>query len=131
MTLNQVEGTWICQLNKPENRAMLEGYKQRRIKAGAELANYWRDINNALINTPAWNVSGVNKMLDELATGIRATLAHAKRGKISAYAHAGQLLFKIDSLGSNEVVDGKYYPRTYACPPVITEEELQTLAAMI
>jgi hypothetical protein len=130
MTLKQVESTWICQLNKPENRAMLEGYKQRRLKTGTELANYWRDIIAALIDTPAWDVSGVNKMLTELAAGVRATLTHAKRGKISAYAHAGQLLYKIDSLGNNEVAYDKYYQREYNCPPVLTDDELRALATM-
>jgi hypothetical protein len=130
MTYNNTSSTFICQLGKPENRAMLEGYKQRKLKTGVELANYWRDVTGALINTPAWNVSGVNKMLTELATGIRATLTNAKRGKTSAYAHAGKLLNKIDHFGYKEVPLG-HTKRTYNSVPVITEEELSALAAMV
>ena len=74
MKLNQVETTYICQLNKPENREMLEGYKQRRNKSGRELASLYRDVTGALINTPAWGVSGVNKMVNDLTTKVSATL---------------------------------------------------------
>lgn len=125
MKYNQIEATYICQLNKPENRKMLEGYKARRDKSGKELAQYYRDLFKALENTPAFGVSGVNKMLNDLTEKVRATAAKAKRGKVSAFAHAGWLLSQLDFFGETECT-ARYCGR-YKLAPVLSEAELAQL----
>ena len=127
MKFCNVETTWISQLGKPQNRAMLEAYKARRDKSGAELARYYVDVVNALASTPAFGVSGVNKMLNELTAAVRATLNKEKKGKTSAYAHAGKLLNCIDFY-SNEEAEARYCGR-YKLKPLLTAEELQLLAS--
>jgi hypothetical protein len=128
MKFNQVETTYICQFSKPQNRAMLEGYKARRDKSGAELSRYYKDVLNVLKDTPAYGVSGVNKMLNELTAGVRATLNNEKRGKISAYAHANKLLYQLDYFGNNEA-EARYKGR-YELAPLLTNEELYRLEAL-
>ena len=78
MKFCEVEQTWICQLGKPEARRMLEAYKDLRDGSPEELIRYYNDIINALKSTPAWGVSGVNKMINELTESVRATLTHTK-----------------------------------------------------
>lgn len=126
MKLNQVPNTYICQLNKPHNRAMLEGYKQRRNKSGAELASFYADVTGALIDTPCWGVSGVNKMINALTFSVRATKNHSKRGKTTAYAQANKLLSTIDHFGNKEAE--ARYCGNYKLQPLLTAEELQELA---
>lgn len=123
MKFKDIEKTYICQLNKPANRAMLEYYKQQRTKSQALWADFWRDLVAALIDTPAWNVSGVNKMLMEVSEIIRAHLTGAKKNRISVYAFAGQLLHKIDLYKDREAPKG-FFQRTHRCPPVVTEDDL-------
>lgn len=129
MKFKDIEGTYICQLNKPANRAMLEYYKQQRTKSPALWADFWRDLVAALINTPAWDVSGVNKMLMEAAGIMHAHLVGAKKNRISVYAFAGQLLYKIDSYKDQEAPKC-FSPRTYKWPPVVTEEDLLALEVL-
>jgi hypothetical protein len=130
MKFKDVETTFICQLNKPENRAVLEGYKNRKDKSGKELAQYYRDIFNMLKNTPAYGVSGVNKMLNELTASVRATLNKERKGKTSAYAHAGKILSQLDYFKEIDAV-----PTTYKCKyklaPVVTEDELNQLELLV
>ena len=125
MKFAEVETTYICQFNKTQNRAMLEAYKARKDKSGKELANYYRDVVMALANTPAFGVSGVNKMLNELTEKVRATLNKEKKGKTSAYAHAAKLLRDVDFFGSTEAQAS--YCGNHKLKPILTEEELQQL----
>jgi hypothetical protein len=125
MVFNQVEATYICQLNKPENRKMLEGYRSRKDKSKQELARYYKDVVNALRGTPAWGVSGVNKMINDLTEKVRATFIGAKRGKTSAFAHAGWLLNQLEFF-SNEEAKASYKGR-YKLAPLLTPEELLQL----
>ena len=125
MKFNQVENTYICQFSKPENRKMLEGYKLRRDKSGAELARYYRDVVKALSDTPAFGVSGVNKMLNDLTDKVRATLVGAKKGKTSAYAHAGWLLNQLDYFGNEDA--RACYKGRYKLAHLLTAEELLQL----
>lgn len=129
MKFKHVKSTYICQLSKPENKAMLEGYKNRKDKSKQELARYYRDVVRALKGTPAWGVSGVNKMINDLTEKTRATFVGAKRGKVSAYAHAGWLLNQLKFFGDEEA-RVRYNER---CPltPIITDEELEQLAAIV
>ena len=128
MKFKDTPETYICQLGKPENRAVLENYKARRVKGGVELANYYKDVISMLINTPAWGVSGVNKMVNELTTKVRATLNKEKKGKTSAYAHAAKLLRDINYF-SNEEAEPKYKGR-YKLKPILTEAEFKQLLAL-
>lgn len=128
MKFNEVENTFICQLGKPEARRMLEAYAARKDKSFEELIRYYNDLIGALKNTPAWGVSGVNKMINELTESVRATLTHAKKGKTSAYAHAAKMLRYVDFYG-NETATARYCGR-YKLKPLITEEEFQQLFAV-
>ena len=123
MKFYEVESTWICQLNKPQNRAMLEAYKDRKDKSIAEFIRYYIDITSALINTPAWGISGVNKMVNELTDTVQATISHAKKGKSSAPAHANKLLCLIDFYGNTKAE--LRYRGNYKLKPLLSIEELQ------
>jgi hypothetical protein len=123
----EAERTWISQLGKPQNRAMLEAYKARKDRSIEEFIKYYIDVINALINTPAWGVSGVNKMINELTDAVRATINYAKNGKTSAPAHANKLLSIIDFYHNEEAI-ARYCGR-YKLKPLITEEELQQFLA--
>lgn len=125
MKFCEVEQTFIGQLAKAHNRRMLEAYVARKDKSPEELTNYYKDLIRALYSTPAWGVSGVNKMINELTESVRATLTHAKKGKTSAYAHAAKMLRYIDFYG-NETATARYSGR-YKLMPLITEEEFQQL----
>ena len=127
MFLSQIESTYICQLSKPQNKKVLEEYSAHRDKSGAELANYYKDIINMLYGTPAWNVSGVNKMINELTGHVRATLNRAKKGKTTAYAQANIMLGKLKEFEHQEA-HKIYEPRQNLCP-LLTVDELMELAA--
>ena len=122
MKFTEVESTWISQLGGLENRKVLEEFKARKDKSPEELIRYYRFIINALEGTPAWGVSGVNKMINELSASVLATLTKAKKGKTSAYAHAGKLLAIIDFYGNTEA-EARYCGRHYL-KHVFTEAEL-------
>jgi hypothetical protein len=128
MKLKFIETTYVCQLNKPHNRTMLESYRDRKNSSTTELAHYYNDIITALVDTPAWNVSGVNKMINELTTSVRATLTKAKRGKTSAYAHANKLLSTINRFGDKHA-DCRY-KGNHKLQPLLTADELQELEAL-
>lgn len=121
----EIEGTFISQLAKDQNRAMLEAYRDRDDKSPEEFSRYYKDIINALKDTPAWGVSGVNKMINQLTDSVRATLTCAKSGKTSAPAHAKLMLRYIDHFGNREVSGGG--GTRHKLNPIITEEEFQQL----
>lgn len=125
MKFNEVENTWIKQLGMPENRKVLEEFKVRKDKSFEELTRYYRFIIGALECTPAWGVSGVNKMVNELTASVIATLTKAKKGKTSAYAHAGKLLAIIDFYGNTEA-EARYCGR-YKLGHILTDVELDQL----
>lgn len=129
MKFKDVEATFICQLNKPENRTMLEGYIKRRDKSGAELARYYIDVIYALKDTEAWGVSGVNEMLNELTTKVEATRVRAKRGKTSAYAHARWLLNKVDYFLEFEANPYGSHKR-HKLNPLLTADQLVELSQL-
>lgn len=123
MKFYEVENTFVCQLGKVQNRTMLEAYRDRKDRSPEEFVRYYIDVINALVKTPAWGVSGVNKMVNALTDSVRATINHAKNGKSSAPAHAASMLRYIDFYGSQEA-EARYCGR-YKLKPLITEEELQ------
>jgi hypothetical protein len=128
MKFSQLETTFICQFNKPQNRAMLEEYVARKDKSYEESIRYYLDVTKALKGTPAWGVSGVNKMLNELTAATVATLTKAKKGKTTAYAHAAKLLRYINFY-SNQEVEAKYNGR-HKLEHVLTEAELNQLMTL-
>ena len=123
MKFYEVETTFVCQLGKTQNRAMLEAYRERKDRSTEEFVRYYVDIINALAKTPAWGVSGVNKMINELTASVRATINHTKKGKSSAPAHASSMLRYIDFY-SNTEAEARYCGR-YKLQPLLTVEELQ------
>ena len=129
MKFKDTETTFICQFSKPQNKALLEAYRERRDKSGGELARYYVDIVKILANTPAWGVSGVNKMINELTASVRATLTKAKKGKTSAYAHANKMLNYIEHFG-NEPAKAKY-AGNYKLATLLSVEELEQLTTIV
>lgn len=123
MKFYEAERTWICQLNKPQNRAMLEAYRDRKDRSVEEFIRYYIDIANALRNTPAWGVSGVNEMMNDLTDTVRATINHAKKGKSSAPAHASKLLCRIDFYRNTKAE--VRYGSNCKLKPLLSIEELQ------
>ena len=123
MKFCEVENTFVCQLGKVQNRAMLEAYRDRKDRSPEEFVRYYVDIINALIDTPAWGISGVNKMVNKLTDLVRATINQAKNGKSSAPAHAASMLRYIDFYGNTEA-EARNCGR-YKLKPLLTEEELQ------
>ena len=102
ITYAQAVGTYTYELNKPENRLVLKAYIDYKDKSPEVFVRYALWLFSTLRGTPAWNKPGTNEMLNEVLVKVRATLANAKRGKSSAYAHAGYLLNKIDYLITQE-----------------------------
>ena len=125
MKFCEVEQTWICQLGKATNRAMLEGYRDRKDKSPEEFVRFYFDVINALKDTPAWGVSGVNRKVNELTDLVHATIKHAKKGKSSAPAQANKILNHID-FRCNDEAEAKYNG-SYVLKPLITREEIQQL----
>ena len=129
-TYKEIEGTWVCQFNKPENKAKLKMYKNDKDRSLKKLIEYYRWVISVLINTPAWGVSGVNKIVNELTDAVRATAAKAKTGKTSAYAQAGKLLNDVN-YWKDLVCYSNKHERTCWLKPVISEEELQQLELLV
>jgi hypothetical protein len=127
MKFYEVETTFVCQLGKAKNRAMLEAYKDRNDRSPGEFVRYYIAVINALATTPAWGVSGVNKMINELTASVRATISHAKNGKSSAPAHAASMLRYIDHFSYAEA-EARYCGR-HKLQPLLTAEELQQVLA--
>lgn len=125
----EVERTWICQLSKPEIKAQLEGYRDRKDKSPEEFVRYYKFIISTLSCTPAWGVSGVNKMVNELTSSVRATLVKAKKGKTSAYAHANKMLNYIEHFG--DAPAKAKYAGNHKLAALLSAEELEQLLATI
>ena len=125
MTCNQVEHMWVCQLGKPENRKKLKEYVDNSDSSKEELVRYYRDFISMLINTPAWGVNGVNKVVNELRAAVVATLTDANSGKTTAWAHAKKMIRQIDYHSTRQVKP--YYNRRYKLVAPLTDEELLQL----
>ena len=129
MKFIRVEKTFICQFGKAANKKMLKEYKDRRDGSIEELVRYYKDVVRVLRDTPAWGVSGVNKMINELTASVRATLNNEKRGKTSAYAHANRLLWYIKEFGHKEAYPT--YNGRYKLNPIITDEEFRQFEIVV
>ena len=127
MKFTSIKTTWICQLNKPENKKVLEDYKNRKDKSPEELTRYYIDVVNMLKDTPAWGVYGVNDMINKLTDAVIATLTKAKKGKTSAYAHAGLLLNTIKYFKTKNAIPKDNGP--CSLKHVLSETELNELLA--
>ena len=125
MTFTQVESTFICQLNKPDNKKFLTDFALRRDSSGTELVRYYKELIGRLMCTPAWGVNGVNKMVNELRASVVAKLTNAKKGKTTAWAHAKKMLAYIEHFGEQEAKP--YYKEKCVLVPPLTDEELLEL----
>ena len=125
MTFNQVENTFICQLNKLDNKKFLTDFVVRKDSSGTELVRYYKEIIRRLSCTPAWGVSGVNKMVNDLRDSVVAKLTNAKKGKTTAWAHAKKMLAYIEHFGDQEAKP--YYKEKCVLVPPLTDEELLEL----
>lgn len=122
MTFINCERTFICQLSKLENRAFLEEVAAKKDSSNTALVRYYKDLTSRLISTPAWGVSGVNKMVNELRASVIAKLTNAKKGKTTAWAHAKKMLNYIEHFGNEEA--NPYYNGKHNLTPILTDEEL-------
>ena len=129
MTLKELDTTWIGQLSKKTNRKTLENFRDSGDRSPKQLACFYTFLVRALINTPAWGVNGVNKMMNETTTAVRATLNKAKKGKTSAPALARKLISTIDYCGDKIATNDSYRGR-YKLEPILTPEEVEILAQM-
>ena len=102
MKNNEVPQMWICQMNKHDNKEFLKEVAERKDSSCEELVRYYKELIRRLINTPAWGVNGVNKMVNELRGSVIAKLANAKKGKTTAWAHAKKLLNRISDYGEQD-----------------------------
>jgi hypothetical protein len=125
MTYGQVERTFICQLSKPENKAFLKEVAARKDSSCLEFVRYYKGLISRLIDTPAWGVSGVNEMINELRASVIAKLTNAKNGKTTAWAHANKLLRCIDRFANKEAKP--CYNGNHKLIPPLTDEELLKL----
>lgn len=125
MIFTQVEKTFICQLNKPDNKKFLMDFAARKDSSCTELVRYYKELINRLSTTPAWGVGGVNKMLNELRAAVVAKLTNAKKGKTTAWAHAKKMLNCIERFGNEEAKP--YYKEKRVLIPPLTDEELLEL----
>ena len=126
MKNNEVPQMWICQMNKPDNKAFLKEVAERKDSSCEELVRYYKEIIRRLINTPAWGVNGVNKMVNELRGSVIAKLTNAKKGKTTAWAHAKKLLNRISDYGEQDAAPC-YRVKCNLIPPLTDEELLELL----
>lgn len=125
MTFTQAEKTFICQLNKPDNKKFLWEVAAHRDGSNTALVRYYKEIISRLSSTPAWGVNGVNKMVNELRASVVAKLTNAKTGKTTAWAHAKKMLAYIEHFGEN--VAKLYCKEKHELIPPLTDEELLEL----
>lgn len=131
-TFKETPTTLVCQLNKPENRVMLEGYIHRKNYSPKELANFCRDLVKALKGTPAWGISGCNRIVNDAWEAARAVLDKGKDSKVSAPDIANKLLGTVDRYKDQKCTNtrGTKYYKTDWLVPALTEEELLQLEVM-
>lgn len=133
ITLGQVESTYVCQFNKPENRKRLEEFVKNHDSSGQALAEFYQFVIVTLRPTLAWNVSGVNKLINKLSYHVRATLNHERRGKTTAWAQANQILYTVNSNKDREAPTWEpstQYRKTDWLKPLVTPEELLALSEL-
>jgi len=132
MKLKDCPSTYICQFSKSVANEELMRYKERRDSSTEELVRYYSFVINTLKHTPAWNVSGVNKMVNDLTDRVRAKLNGANRkGTTTAFAHAGKILYIIETFGEKDSSSTPRYRGHYKLKPIITEEEINDLLASL
>lgn len=127
MRLKEIERTYVCQFAKYGARRKLWGFARRGDRNPAELVRYYEFVTSTLMGTPAWGVSGVNKMVNALTESLKAVRDHAKSGKTSAPAHAKKLLWLIYAFGDKET-SARYRGR-HKLKPILTADELAEIAA--
>lgn len=127
LKLCEVPTTWIHWLSKPENMDRLVEYANCGDKSPAKLGECYTFLVCTLQPTPAWNVSGVNKMINEVGDGAIAVLERRKKGKTSAPAVAKKLLASIKWYGQTKA-DPHYYGNYKL--RLLTPQQLDALAAM-
>lgn len=118
--------TWMYHLNKPENRKILEDIKDSGDRSPEQLVYLYKFVRDTLKPTECWNVSGVNKLLNEMTAEVKATLTNAKSGKSSAPTRARKLLGTIAYCGVEEATDERK-KRSHWLQPVLTDEELEQM----
>jgi hypothetical protein len=127
MQLKDVESTYICQFCKPGKRDILRGFKNRKDYSVQEFVRLYNFVRDTLEGTPAWGKPGVNELMNEMDTSLRASLTHAKVGKSSAPKYANKILNTISYHGYTD-----RHPTYGKCElkPLLTSREINELLAL-
>lgn len=125
MKYRHVEQTYICQLGKPAAYRQLKSFARSSDKSIEEYARFYKFVRDTLLHTPAWGVTGVNKLVNKLSSSIRATANHEKTGKSSAPAQAKKLKSMVDYFANLECE--AYYNGRCALEDVLSDAELDAL----
>lgn len=124
--LKDIESTYIHQFCKPGNREILRGFRDRKDYSAQEFVRFYAFLRNTLEGTPAWGKPGVNALVNEVDTSLRATLTRAKTGKSSAPKFANKILNTISYHGYNDRM-----PTYASCSlqPLLTRQDVEKLLA--
>ena len=105
MKMIDLPGTYVCQLNKPANRLVLEAFKEDKDKDVKKFIRLFLWLTATLRETPAWNKPKTNIELRKIKEKLEATIAGAKKGTSSGYAVAGYLIGKIEYCRDLDISD--------------------------
>lgn len=124
--LKDIESTYIHQFCKPGNREILRGFRDRKDYSAQEFVRFYDFMRDTLEGTPAWGKPGVNALVNEVDTSLRATLTRAKKGKSSAPKFANKILNTIAYHGYNDRL-----PTYGKCDlqPLLTKKDVEKLLA--
>ena len=125
ITLTQLDTTYVGQLNKPENKKMLEDTVASGDKSPKAFSNYYFKLVEALAGTPAWGKPKTNAMINDLTSKVIASITKSKKGKSSSVSHANTMLGKIEWCSKSEAKGTYWQPE--ALNPILTKEEVEKL----
>jgi hypothetical protein len=122
MLLLDTPTAWMCHLYKPEVRAELDAFSERKDSSVEEFARFILLIHKTLVNTPAWGKAGTNDMYNKLTAKFAATRDGAKNGTSSAWAQARSLIRRMNNQVGKEAELRWNYCKLN---PAVSVEELQ------
>ena len=125
MILGQLPTTWMHHFGKPENKVKLEAFGTNKVKGLEPLQEFYRWCISVVEGTPAWNISGVNEMINAITDSIIAQATNAKTGKKSAYRLANDMLNTINYHYDRPAYNN-WKPHV-ELKPILTDEMIQQL----
>lgn len=115
MTLTALSNTYVGQLIKPENMAMLKTTAKDKDRSIKKLAAFTLWLINTLRPTPAWGKPKTNMMINDVVSKTKATIDLVNsgfkgiKGTTSAYALANVLINKVNWCSTQEAAGGRPY----------------------